>query len=134
MNTDGIKELLYRNAEHPRWDDVAGRCLACTNCTLACPTCFCFSVDDVTDLAGEQAERVQRWDSCFTMDDQLFARRQRARVNQVPVPAVADPQARELDRRVRNVRMRRVRPMHHLVPRGNRHHPRVAAIRASDEG
>jgi formate hydrogenlyase subunit 6/NADH:ubiquinone oxidoreductase subunit I len=68
MNTDGIKELLYRNAEHPRWDDVASRCLACTNCTLACPTCFCSSVDDVTDLAGEQAERVQRWDSCFTMD------------------------------------------------------------------
>ena len=68
MKTEGLKELLYRNVEHPRWDDVASRCLACTNCTLACPTCFCSSIDDVTDLDGEHAERVQRWDSCFTME------------------------------------------------------------------
>jgi ferredoxin len=68
LQTAGIKELLYRNAEHPRWDDVAGRCLACTNCTLACPTCFCSTVEDVTDVDGEHAERLQRWDSCFTMD------------------------------------------------------------------
>ncbi len=68
MKAEGLKELLYRNVEHPRWDDVASRCLACTNCTLACPTCFCSSVDDVTDLDGEHAERVQRWDSCFTME------------------------------------------------------------------
>ncbi len=68
MNTEGIKELLYRNVDHPRWDDVASRCLSCTNCTLACPTCFCSSVDDVTDLEGEHAERIRRWDSCFTMD------------------------------------------------------------------
>jgi sulfhydrogenase subunit beta (sulfur reductase) len=68
LDTGGIKELLYRNLEHPRWDQVADRCLACTNCTLVCPTCFCSSVEDVTDLDGEHAERVQRWDSCFTLD------------------------------------------------------------------
>ena len=68
MDTTGIKELLYANFEHPRWDEVAGRCLACTNCTMVCPTCFCFSVQDVTDLSGEVAERRREWDSCFTMD------------------------------------------------------------------
>jgi ferredoxin len=68
LDTTGIKELLYRNPEHPRWDDVADRCLSCTNCTLACPTCFCGSVEDVSDLDGETAERVRRWDSCFTLD------------------------------------------------------------------
>lgn len=68
MRTDGIKELLYGSPDHPRWDDVAGRCLSCANCTLVCPTCFCSSVDDVTDLDGEHAERTRRWDSCFTMD------------------------------------------------------------------
>jgi len=68
LDTADIKQLLYRNREHPRWDDVAGRCLACTNCTLVCPTCFCTTVEDVTDLTGEQAERRRRWDSCFTMD------------------------------------------------------------------
>jgi sulfhydrogenase subunit beta (sulfur reductase) len=68
IETDGIKELLYRNREHPRWDDVADRCLTCGNCTMVCPTCFCHTVEDVTDLAGEEAERTRRWDSCFTLD------------------------------------------------------------------
>jgi len=68
METTRIKELLYANAEHPRWDDVASRCLGCTNCTLACPTCFCGSVEDTSDVAGETAERWRRWDSCFTLD------------------------------------------------------------------
>jgi ferredoxin len=68
LETDGIKELLYRNMEHPRWDDVSERCLTCGNCTLVCPTCFCSTVEDHTDLAGEEAERVRLLDSCFTKD------------------------------------------------------------------
>ena len=68
LDTDGIKELLYRNYEHPRWDEVADRCLTCGNCTMVCPTCFCTTVEDVTDLAGTTVERHQRWDSCFTVD------------------------------------------------------------------
>jgi ferredoxin len=63
-----IRDLLYRNFENPRWDEVAERCLSCGNCTMVCPTCFCTSVEDVTDLAGEHVERHQRWDSCFTID------------------------------------------------------------------
>lgn len=68
METGNIKELLQGNLEHPRWDDVASRCLTCANCTMVCPTCFCTTVEDVTDLEGDHAERWRRWDSCFTMD------------------------------------------------------------------
>ncbi|HMA27638.1 MAG: 4Fe-4S dicluster domain-containing protein [Solirubrobacterales bacterium] len=68
LDTDGIKELLYRNMEHPRWDEVSERCLTCGNCTLVCPTCFCHTVEDMSDLAGTEAERVRRWDSCFNLD------------------------------------------------------------------
>jgi sulfhydrogenase subunit beta (sulfur reductase) len=68
LDTTGIKELLYRNYDHPRWDEVAERCLTCGNCTMVCPTCFCTTVEDVTDLAGEHVERHQKWDSCFTVD------------------------------------------------------------------
>jgi sulfhydrogenase subunit beta (sulfur reductase) len=68
VETDGIRRLLATTLEHPRWDDVADRCLACTNCTLVCPTCFCSTVEDVTDLTGESAERWRRWDSCFSLD------------------------------------------------------------------
>lgn len=68
LDTTNIKQLLYGNFEHPEWDDVSKRCLACTNCTLVCPTCFCSTVEDATDLAGTSAQRSRRWDSCFTMD------------------------------------------------------------------
>jgi ferredoxin len=68
MDTTDIKDLLCANMEHPRWDNVAARCLTCGNCTMVCPTCFCTTVEDVTDLQGENAERWQKWDSCFTMD------------------------------------------------------------------
>jgi formate hydrogenlyase subunit 6/NADH:ubiquinone oxidoreductase subunit I len=67
MDNSDIKGLLYRNYEHPRWEDVASRCLTCANCTMVCPTCFCTTVEDVTDLTGEHAERWRKWDSCFTM-------------------------------------------------------------------
>ena len=68
MDTDGIKELLYANYEHPRWDEVSERCLTCGNCTMVCPTCFCTTVEDSSDLTGAEADRTRRWDSCFTMD------------------------------------------------------------------
>ena len=68
MDTSNIKDLFYRNYEHPRWNNVAERCLNCANCTMVCPTCFCTTVEDVTDLTGDNAERWRKWDSCFTMD------------------------------------------------------------------
>lgn len=68
LETDGLKELLLGNLNHPRWDDVAERCLTCGNCTMVCPTCFCTTVEDHSDLNGMSAERMRKWDSCFTMD------------------------------------------------------------------
>jgi len=63
-----LRDLLYDNLEHPRWDDVAERCLACGNCTMVCPTCFCFSVEEVTSLGEGDAGQRRQWDSCFTLD------------------------------------------------------------------
>jgi ferredoxin len=68
LETEGIKELLYRNLEHPRWDEVADRCLTCGNCTLVCPTCFCSTVEEASDLPGAEAARVRQLDSCFSLD------------------------------------------------------------------
>ena len=68
LQRDGVRELLLANLEHAHWDDVAARCLACGNCTLVCPTCFCTGVEDVTDLGGQAATHTRTWDSCFTGD------------------------------------------------------------------
>jgi ferredoxin len=66
LETDGLQELLYRSLEHPIWTEIGERCLTCGNCTMVCPTCFCATVEDVTDLSGQTAERWRRSDSCFT--------------------------------------------------------------------
>jgi ferredoxin len=68
LRTDDLPELLYENLEHPRWDEVAARCLSCANCTLVCPTCFCTTVEDTCNLKATAAERVRLADSCFNRD------------------------------------------------------------------
>jgi ferredoxin len=68
LDATDLRDLLQRNLEHPRWDEVAERCLTCGNCTMVCPTCFCTSVEDTTDLTGESAERTRVWDSCYSVD------------------------------------------------------------------
>ncbi len=68
IDTADIKEILYRNYDNPQWDAVAKRCLTCGNCTMVCPTCFCTTVEDSTDLLGSRAERTQKWDSCYTIE------------------------------------------------------------------
>lgn len=65
METADLPRLLMANLDHPRWKEVGDRCLSCTNCTMVCPTCFCCSVDEVTDLNTGTVERQRQWDSCF---------------------------------------------------------------------
>ncbi len=61
-----VPALLQRNREHPRWDEVAERCLTCTSCTMVCPTCFCHDVVDRISLDGTQCAREREWASCFS--------------------------------------------------------------------
>src|SRR5512133_4392054 len=68
LDVTDIRDLLQANAEHPRWDEVANRCLSCGNCTMVCPTCFCATVEDTTDLTGSATERRRVWDSCFSQE------------------------------------------------------------------
>jgi ferredoxin len=67
LRTDDLHDLLLSNPDHKRWDEVAGRCLTCGNCTAVCPTCFCTSVSDTNQLDGA-TERTRRQDSCFTTE------------------------------------------------------------------
>jgi ferredoxin len=68
MPEGDLRQLLVDSRESPHWKEVASRCLTCGNCTMVCPTCFCTSVEDVTDLTGQHAERWMQWASCFEFD------------------------------------------------------------------
>ncbi|WP_415882577.1 4Fe-4S dicluster domain-containing protein [Neptuniibacter sp. QD34_54] len=59
------KDDLQSRRDHPQWDDVAERCLACGNCTMVCPTCFCHRQHEEPQLNGAESEHVREWDSCF---------------------------------------------------------------------
>jgi formate hydrogenlyase subunit 6/NADH:ubiquinone oxidoreductase subunit I len=68
LDTTDIRNLLLGNLDHPRWSEVAQRCLACGNCTMVCPTCFCSSVEEVADLTGDHVRRERSWASCFSSE------------------------------------------------------------------
>jgi Fe-S-cluster-containing hydrogenase component 2 len=63
-----IRDLLAASRESPLWEQVADRCLTCGNCTMVCPTCYCTSTEDTSDLVGDHAERWEHWASCFELD------------------------------------------------------------------
>jgi ferredoxin len=73
LDTHDIHDLLLNNLDHPRWEQVAERCLSCANCTMVCPTCFCSSVTEVADLTGEHVRRERTWTSCFTAEHSLLS-------------------------------------------------------------
>ncbi len=65
MDTSDLPGLLTDNLDADRWNVVSKRCLSCTNCTLVCPTCFCWDAVDQPDLLGKSTRRERVWDSCF---------------------------------------------------------------------
>ena len=65
IDMSGVHDGLQAAPGHPGWAAVAERCLACTNCTLVCPTCFCTSVTQKSDLDGTRSTSERTWDSCF---------------------------------------------------------------------
>lgn len=67
LETKDLKNRLLKQLENPHWEDIASRCLGCTNCTLVCPTCFCHSVEEVSDLTQDRIVRERQWDSYFNL-------------------------------------------------------------------
>jgi NAD(P)H-flavin reductase/formate hydrogenlyase subunit 6/NADH:ubiquinone oxidoreductase subunit I len=65
VETAGLRDRLLAKLDHPRWNEVASRCIGCASCTLACPTCFCSSVERHTSLDGSESTSERVWDSCF---------------------------------------------------------------------
>jgi ferredoxin len=67
FDSESTRRGLLDNLEHPRFAELAERCLSCGNCTLVCPTCFCTTVEDTNDLATSETERWRVWDTCFSV-------------------------------------------------------------------
>jgi ferredoxin len=59
-----LPALLSTAYDHPLWEELGERCLACGSCTNVCPTCYCFNVFDEVNMPLTEGERLRRWDSC----------------------------------------------------------------------
>jgi sulfhydrogenase subunit beta (sulfur reductase) len=66
VSTDNLADqplnALYE-AEAAIWEAEAFSCINCGTCTHACPTCWCFDVQDET--YGKSGVRMRNWDSCM---------------------------------------------------------------------
>ncbi len=58
-----FRDRVEKGINKKVWEELDKRCLACGKCTIACPTCFCFDLQDKTKFKGAEKERV--WTSCF---------------------------------------------------------------------
>lgn len=67
-NQVALRDLLFNNLEHSRFNNVAKRCLSCGNCTQVCPTCFCHNERDTGGIGSSESEHIRAWDSCFTKE------------------------------------------------------------------
>ncbi|HVP22952.1 MAG TPA: 4Fe-4S dicluster domain-containing protein [Conexivisphaerales archaeon] len=66
IDKEDPSDFMYEGVDSPVWEEVAQRCLSCGNCTMVCPTCFCNTVRDVTDLRDDSVTRERVWDSCLS--------------------------------------------------------------------
>ena len=124
---DGLATRLMDRLDSPRWIEVADRCLACANCTMVCPTCFCTSVGAAL-TSTEPSPRPSGTGTRVLQRRLRQSRGKACRGGRTARSAVAHAQVRHSARAVRHVGLRRVRAVHHVVPgrhrrsRGARRH------------
>ncbi len=65
---DELPAILAKTYDSDLWANKAEKCLSCGSCNLVCPTCYCFDVQDVTELNLRKGERIRTWDGCLLED------------------------------------------------------------------
>ncbi len=67
--TQGVRRLNAGGVSAETWETLGVQCLACSGCTLLCPTCSCYATYDrplKPDIGCAQGYSRERcWDSCL---------------------------------------------------------------------
>lgn len=59
------KNLSVESFKNPIWEEYTSRCIGCGRCNFVCPTCTCFTMQDILYRDNENVgERRRVWASC----------------------------------------------------------------------
>lgn len=73
IDLTGMPDIMELSYESPVWEEMGEKCLSCGACTIVCPTCPCFNVEDAFTLGKNEGERVRYWDSCMFREYSMVA-------------------------------------------------------------
>ena len=73
MDLGDLPEILEMEYHSEVWDELGRKCLSCGSCSMVCPTCYCFDVNDEVDLGSRSGRRIRSWDSCLFETHALVA-------------------------------------------------------------
>jgi sulfhydrogenase subunit beta (sulfur reductase) len=68
-----LPEILEMEYHSEVWDEMGERCLSCGSCSMVCPTCYCFDINDDVRFGTRSGSRVRSWDSCLFKTHALVA-------------------------------------------------------------
>ncbi|MGA2193373.1 MAG: 4Fe-4S dicluster domain-containing protein [Nitrospirota bacterium] len=73
FDADRLPVMLAEAYDDFLWDALEEKCFDCGACTVVCPTCYCFDVQDEAEINMERGIRYRKWDSCQLQDFALLA-------------------------------------------------------------
>lgn len=73
LDLEDLPEILEMEYHSSVWDELGERCLSCGSCSMVCPTCYCFDVNDEVEFGSRKGQRIRSWDSCLLRTHALVA-------------------------------------------------------------
>ncbi len=68
VDTTDLTKILDMEFQSPVWQAWGDRCLGCGSCANACPTCYCYGVEERVDVGLRKAAKVKTLYSCNVVD------------------------------------------------------------------
>ncbi len=60
-----LRDKMVKSRGGEIWKKLGKRCIECGKCSLVCPTCFCFDIEDKNSAHAKEGLRQRKWGSCF---------------------------------------------------------------------
>lgn len=69
VNVRNLSDLARQSfGDEGVWAELGEECLGCGNCTMVCPCCNCFDVQDESSLESSKVTRKRTWEACTLLE------------------------------------------------------------------